>query len=363
MVDEYKYKLERKAMEVQLRNIVNTNRHKLNEVVPLHTPYSIFIDVCNACNFRCKFCAIQYSKRQLTFQKECMKWDLYKKVIDDIKQFPEPIKMMRLTANGEPLINPLLPQMIRYAKETGVAEHIEIVTNGSLLSPKLNRELIESGLDRIRISVEAVDRNGYLDISGFNLDWDRFVENITDFYNNRGGCEVYIKTVDAAVDCEQKKEKFISTFGGICDKINIEHIIPIWTDYEEIAEDFRIEDKEGLHGHAIKNVDICPFPFYSCVINPDGAVTACCSDWERKLVMGNVINESIYDIWNGKKWRAFLIDMLRSGRKKAYPNSCAKCQYPCFDAVDDLDTYKESILDRLIQGDIWKEIEGHNWKQ
>ena len=335
-------------MEAKFSNIVNENRHELNEVVPLETPYSMFIDVCNACNFKCKFCAIQYSDKKLPFKKECMEWTTFKKIIDDVKQFSKPIKMMRLAANGEPLMNKKLPEMISYAKKAGVAEHIEIVTNGSLLSPDLNRRLVKAGLDRIRISIEAIDSEGYFNMSGAKIEWDKFIENIADFYRNRGECQVYIKTVDAAVDSNEKKEKFIKEFGDICNNINIEHVIPIWTGYDEINNDFDIESKEGLHGHKIKEVTICPFPFYSCVINPDGQVTVCCSDWERKQCMGNAITESIYDIWNGERWKQFLTDMLKNGRKQAYRELCAKCQYPCYDAVDDLDSYKDQVLEKFI---------------
>lgn len=336
-------------MKAKFSNIVNNNRKELHTVLPLKTPYSMFIDVCNACNFKCKFCAIQYANRKLPFRKMCMEYEDFVKIIDDLRRFKAPLKMMRLAANGEPLMNKRLPDMIRYAKEAGVTEHIEFVTNASLLNPELNRRLVEAGLNRIRISIEEVDAEGYYNMSGVKIDWDSFVKNIEDFYNNKGDCQVYIKTVDAAVQTEEKKERFLSTFGSICDNIFIEHVIPIWTGYDEINDDFDIENSEGLHGHRIKEVDVCPFPFYSCVINPDGEITVCCNDWERKISMGNAITESIYDVWNGDKYREFLVGMLKAGRKKNHPQGCAKCKYPCYDAVDDLDSYREQVLEKFME--------------
>ena len=85
------------------------------------------------------------------------------------------------------------------------------------------------------------------------------------------------------------------------------------------------------------------------MINPDGEVTVCCNDWERKISMGNVTSESVYDIWNGEKYHNFLLGMLEKGRKENHPVGCAKCQYPCFDAVDDLDSYREIVLERFKQ--------------
>lgn len=331
-------------MKAKQENIVNNDRHNLVDVIPLRTPYSMFIDVCNACNFKCKFCAIQYSKRRLTFPKISMKYDDYVKVIDDICGFGTPLKMLRLTANGEPLINKDLPQMIEYAKRRKVTEHIEIVTNASLLTHEMSLALINAGLDRIRISIEAIDAQGYYDISGVRLDWKKFVEEIRFFYDNRKQCEVYIKTVDAAIKSKQDEELFYKEFGDICDRIFVEHVIPIWTGYEEINDDFKIENV-GLHGHEVKDVKVCPFPFYSFVVNPDGEITVCCNDWERKISMGNAFEESVVDVWRGDRYRKFLMGMIKNGRKRNHPQGCAKCLYPCYDAVDNLD----KDIDKLLQ--------------
>lgn len=334
-------------MQAERNNIVNTKRVNLGVTLPLDTPFSLFIDVCNACNFKCKFCAIQTSEIK-NFKKQVMAWELYKKIVDDLTEFSVPLKMLRLTANGEPLINKDLPRMIAYAKERGIAEHIEIVTNASLLTPELSNELIEAGLDRIRISIEAIDSKGYETMCGGKIDWNKFVSNIKYFYDHRKQCEVYIKTVDAAVKTETEKEIFYREFEEICNKISIENVIPIWTDYEKIYDDFDIEKNEGLHGHEIKEVNICPFPFYSFVINPDGEVTVCCNDWRRGISMGNVQHESVCDIWNGEKYRSFLRGMIKNGRINNH-STCAKCEYPKFDAVDNLDPYKERLLNKYSE--------------
>lgn len=335
-------------MKAKRQNVVSEERHKLEEVLPLDFPFSLAIDPCNLCNFECKFCAIQDSKEKLSFQKQFMDLELFKKIIDDISVFSKKLKVLRLSGQGEPLLNPHFAEMVSYAKEKQVAEYIETVTNGSKLNPQLNRELVESGIDRIRISIEEVTEEGYFAMANRKINFKEFIANIKDLHEKSGSsCEIYIKTVDAAVDTEEKREKFFSTFGDICDKISIEHVIPIWTGYDEIYQDFDIETAEGLHGHAVKELDVCPFPFYSFVINPDGEVTVCCNDWERKISMGNVTSESVYDIWNGEKYHNFLLGMLEKGRKENHPVGCAKCQYPCFDAVDDLDSHREIVLGRF----------------
>lgn len=332
-------------MKAERNNIVNAERVNLGEVIPLAVPFSLFVDICNACNFKCKFCAIQ-TKEIKRFKKQVMSWELYQKIVDDITEFPAPLKMLRLTANGEPLLNRDLPRMIAYAKEKKITEHIEIVTNASLLTPALSDELVAAGLDRIRISIEATDAEGYEAMCGKRIEWSNFVSNIKYFFDHRGQCEVYIKTVDAAVKTEEDKEKFYEEFEQICDKISIEHVIPIWTNYKKIYDDFNIETGEGLHGHKIKEVNICPFPFYSFVINPDGEVTVCCNDWMRGIVVGNVQEESVRSIWGGETYRKFLGGMIEKGRICNH-STCATCEYPMFDAVDDLDAYQGELLERF----------------
>lgn len=338
-------------MNAKIENIVNRNRNNLYEVLPLDMPYSLFIDVCNLCNFKCRFCAIQYSKKKLNFNKQIMSFDLFKKVIDDLSVFPRPLKMLRLAANGEPLINTMLPDMIDYAKEKGVADFIEIVTNGSLLNSNMTKRLVGidgKGLDRIRISIEALDSEGYAKIAGVKLNWKEFISNIQYFYDNKQNCEVYIKTVDTVVNNKYNMNKFYEIFGGMCDKISVEHIIPIWVGYDQIYNDFNISKEEGLHGHKLRDVLVCPFPFYSCVVNPDGEMTVCCNDWERKIVIGDVSKEYINDIWNSEKYRNFLMGMLESGRKNNH-NACMKCVYPCYDSVDDIDEYSSIILEKFTK--------------
>lgn len=332
-------------MKAKRSNVVNNQRVSLGEVLPLDVPFSLFIDVSNVCNFKCKFCAIQTSEIK-NFNKQVMSWDLYKKIIDDITQFKKPLKMLRLGGQGESLINKEFPRMIKYAKDKGVSEHIEIASNASLLTPELSDAIIDAGLNRIRISIEAIDAKGYEEMSGVKINWNEFMENIKYFYDHRKQCEVYIKTVDAAVKTEEEKNLFYKLFEDRCDKISIEHVVPVWAGYNKIYDDFDIEKREGLHGHAQRDVDICPFPFYSFVINSDGEVTVCCSDWKRAISMGNAWTENVCDIWRGEKYKNFLREMIEKGRINSN-STCAVCQYPIYDAVDHLDSYRERLLSRF----------------
>lgn len=212
------------------KNIVCEKRNKLEDVIPLNGPYTVAIDPSNLCNFS----AIQYKEEKLNFKKQFMSFELFKKIIDDLKAFPEKLKVLRINGQGEPLLNPDICDMIRYAKESHVADYIETITNGSRLNPSLNRKLIDSGIDRIRISVEALDREGYQKIAGVEMDFEEFLANIEDLHDISGQCEIYCKIVDVAVPTEELKNKFFELFGKICDRIFIDNVVPLWSDFDEL---------------------------------------------------------------------------------------------------------------------------------
>lgn len=335
-------------MKAEKKNLINEHRHKLEEVLPLQTPYSLCIDPCNLCNFRCSFCAIQTSDEVLAYQKQMMPIELYRKIIDDVSAFPDKLKMLRISGMGEPLLNPELPAMIRYAKEKGVSEFIEIVTNGSKLNPQLNRELVESGLDRVRISIEEISEKGYREMAGVHVDFEQLTANIKDLFeqSNRRGkpLEVYVKTVDAAVATKGKEEQFYQLFGDICHKIWIDHVIPLWAGWDELSNRFELQHIGG-HGQDLRPTQVCPFPFYSLMITPDGIVILCCSDWRRELVVGDLNHETLVDVWNGEILKKLWIDML-SGNKDQYA-MCANCMLPMYDSTDNIDAYAKDILKRM----------------
>lgn len=88
-----------------------------------------------------------------------------------------------------------------------------------------------------------------------------------------------------------------------------------------------------------------PISFYNLIVNPDGEVTACCADWRRKLVLGDLKKQSFSEIWNGEILKRFWVDMLK-GNKNTY-EMCAKCVLPMYDCNDNIDEFAQQILERL----------------
>ncbi len=318
------------------------DREELWKVVPLASPFALLLDVCNLCNFKCRFCSFHHKGAELTFPKMSMKLAQAQKLIDDIASFGRPLKMLRIVGGGEPLLNHELSEIIAYAKKKKITNHIEMLTNGSLLSPELNRRLVDSGLDRLRVSIEGISAEQYQDIAEVKLNWEMFLNNLRDFYEHKGSCEVYIKIMDVAVPTEAQQNMFYSIFGSLCDQLGIEYVMPT---YDGIEREFTIGSAKGLHGNPVsRQVSVCPFPFYSIMVSPDGMVTPCCADWKRDIVLGNAFEESIVSIWNGSH-RAFLERMVKNGRQGC--RACVECFFPERTALDSLDEHKEELMQQF----------------
>lgn len=311
-------------------------RSKLSENVPLDVPYLIQIFPVYACNFKCNYCihSVSVSERKYISNKTFMTFETFKEVIDDLSEFHKKVKMLRFAGIGEPLLHKDIAKMVKYAHDKKVAESIDIVTNGLLLTEELSDALIDAQLSKLRISIQGINSEKYKKICGADIEFEKFVNKIKYFYDNSQNTKIYIKIIDSALE-NGDEEKFFSIFGDICDEIAIEHLLPAVSqiDYRAISnKDFIL----GQNGTDIPNIDVCPQPFYLMQINPEGNIFPCCS-MEAACIMGNCHEESICDIWNGKKFNLFRKRQL-SKKKELYP-ICKKCKQYIYN------TFPEDILD------------------
>lgn len=320
------------------------NRTKLETVIPLSTPFVIFVDPADSCNFKCSFCPtgdIELIKK-VGRPFKVMNFELYKKIIDDICEFDKPIKVLRLYKDGEPLLNKKLPEMIKYAKDKACAQKIDTTTNASLLTNEMSLKLIEAGLDRINISIEGVNKEQYKSFSKVDIDFEKLVENIKFFYENKKQCEVLVK-INGDTLSENEKQLFLDTFGNHCDNIFIEHIMSCWPEFD--IKEVKVNYEFGIYGQEIKEVSVCPYPFYSFSINSDGSASTCFLDWSRKLIIGDAKNQSVKSIWFGNEMQTYY-KMFLEGRRKEHP-VCKDCGQLTHGMPDNIDDYKEQLLKKM----------------
>ncbi len=325
------------------------DRTRLENVIPLDTPYLVFMDPSSACNFKCKFCPCGGANKEYWGENKktsVMSYETARKAIDDLSLFPSRIKTLRFYKEGEPLVNKRLPDMIHYARKKDVCERIDFTTNGSLLSHDLGLALADAGVDRMNISVEALDSDGYYEVSGVKMDFKQYLQNLRFFYEHRNGCHVFIKISDFGLG-KHTKEEFYSIFENVCDEMAVEHVSNVWPGFE-VKRELKQTDEYDIYGAKMSErpeVQVCPYLFYSMCVNSDGSVSSCLMDWNHIQIIGNVADQTLKEIWDGKTLRDMRIEHLKENRR-IYPG-CRECGQMKCAVLDNLDPYREELLRRL----------------
>ncbi len=334
-------------MKAKIKPRINLeDRTRLEKVIPLSTPMILFVDPSSACNFKCKFCPTGNQElTKLTGRKQgLMDFGLYKKIIDDLKDFDKHLKVLRLYKEGEPLLNNRLADMARYAKASGVVDYIDTTTNASLMTPERIKPIIEAGMDKINISVDGMSDQQFLEFTGAKVDFKKYVKNIQALYKMKGNCEIVIKTTGDFLT-EAEKQRFYDTFGDYADRIFIENAAPCWPEFD-VENKLGIKITKGIYDQPIGSVNTCPYIFYSISVNSDGSVSVCFLDWARKLIIGDVRQQSLKEIWEGERLFKYQITNLRGKRKDIAV--CAACGQLSHGQPDDIDPYVDMLAERLL---------------
>ena len=134
-------------------------------------PVCLYLEVTNRCNLLCETCPRTFEALEPPAD---MSWELFTSIVD---QVPD-IARVVLHGVGEPMLVKALPRMIRYLKDRGM--YVLFNTNGTLLSPKKHQAMIDTGLDELRVSLDAADAKTFLAVRGKNF-FDRIVRNVRGF--------------------------------------------------------------------------------------------------------------------------------------------------------------------------------------
>lgn len=331
------------GQRIEAMNLRVKERADLAEVIPLSTPFVAYIEPTNLCNFRCRFCPTGDREllKKVGRPEGVMPFDLFRKLVDDMKQFDRKFKAVHLYKDGEPLLNKQFPEMVRYLKDANVVERIWTKTNGALLNPELNQRIIAAGIDIVGISIEAVSTESYQEIAGTNVDYDALRENVRDLHRCRGKCEIYVKIANSGLS-QQKIDKFYADFEPIADYVSVEGLMG-WSNSG--MKDFTLgTGPTTFDGSPLQSKTVCPYPFYAVAINFNGTVSLCCADWSHGTVVGDVHRDSLKSIWNGQRLFDFR-KMHLEGRRCDNP-ACGDCYYlRC--APDNIDEQRLAILEKL----------------
>jgi radical SAM protein with 4Fe4S-binding SPASM domain len=222
---------------------------------------------------------------------------------------------------------------------------MDLTTNGTLLTPKLIKALVNSGLTRVIISVNGLSKESYKKNCGIGIDFDKYVCGIRSLFEaSREKFVIHIKIIDELLTETETADMFYSTFDKICDRMYIEHLENAMGFEHGHATDKRYNRHNELITTPRK---VCAVPFYLPGIHYNGDVSPCCHFMPPEHCIGNIATQQLQEIWNGEKHLDFLKQQLTLGHK-AIP-VCANCDaIHCINTPEEnLDGHTEEILARL----------------
>mgnify|MGYP001162620716 CR=1 FL=1 len=273
-------------------------------------PTYLDLELTNTCNFRCLMCPTgNLSQRRNT---GFMEDSIYYRILDEIKEHKTPIRFIRW---GEPTTHPKLVEFTRAAKESGVMCHLN--TNGSYLDGQRIDELLRIPLDSIKFSFQGVDRKSYQEMRNIDF-FDELMSTIKLFHKRRGQREFPFIHVSTTITYEtlEQVEKFREKSSEFSDLVTVGRTVlggRISMDEVRLGK----EEKEVLK-HLISQESLvrehpeCPEVFDKLSINWDGTLTACCTDYDNKMLLGDIRKSPVKKIWRSKKlheYRTILAEM------------------------------------------------------
>lgn len=298
----------------------------LKKPVQWGLPVSISFEPTTSCNLRCPECPS--GLREFTRPRGMLKKDFFTQTIDDIYK---DILYLIFYFQGEPYLNKNFLEMVSYASSKGL--YTATSTNGHFLTDEMAKKTVESGLDRLIISLDGTTqevyeqyrREGNIDkvIEGARniVKWKKELKSKTPFVffqflvvrpNEHQIEDVKKLGEDVGVDEVRFKTAQIYDYEN-----DPNQLIPKNEKFSRYQK-----NKEGKQVAKNKLQNHCWKLWQANVITWDGMVVPCCFDKDATHRLGDLKNQSFKEIWKNDKYRQFRKDITTS-RKNI--DICANC--------------------------------------
>jgi radical SAM protein with 4Fe4S-binding SPASM domain len=289
-------------------------------------PISISFEPTTSCNLRCPECPS--GLRQFTRPTGMLKEGFFKETIDDIYK---EILYLIFYFQGEPYLNRDFLSMVKYASDKGI--YTATSTNAHYLTDEVAKRTVESGLDRLIISIDGTTQEVYKQYRrGGNLDkviagaknvvkWKKELKSKTPFVffqflvvkpNEHQVEDIKKLAVEVGVDEVRFKTAQVYDYEN-----DPNQLIPKNEKYSRYKK-----DKEGNHISKNKMANHCWKLWHANVITWDGMVVPCCFDKDASHQLGDLKNQSFKSIWQNDKYKHFRKELMTS-RKNI--DICANC--------------------------------------
>jgi len=292
-----------------LKNRINWHfKPRLQQVTKF--PSHIDIETSSICNLNCPMCYTTTDEFKEKVDAGLIDFNLFKKIIDESVKYN--LYSIRLSFRGEAFLHPKIYEMIKYAKEHGIKE-VSSLTHGGHIDEEKFERLIDLGLDWLTISFDGIGET-YEKIR-HPLKFDDAVQKIKNYQKikkEKGVVKPVIKVQTIWPAISKNPKEFYNIFNSITDQIASNPLI----DYLGKDEDIIYEENFT-----------CPQLWQRMVIGSNGKVMMCANDEMNSHIVGDVNEDSIYNIWHGKKLNeAREIHKKHMGAKEL--EVCKNCYLP-----------------------------------
>jgi radical SAM protein with 4Fe4S-binding SPASM domain len=289
-------------------------------------PISISFEPTTSCNLRCPECPS--GLRAFTRPTGMLKKDFFRETID---QLYKDLYYLVFYFQGEPYLNPDFLDMVKYANSKGI--YTATSTNAHYLNDDNARKTVESGLDRLIISIDGTTQDVYqqyrvggklskvLEGARNIVKWKKELNSKTPFVffqflvvkPNEHQVED-VKKLAKEIGVDEVRFKTAQVYDYENDPNNL---IPVNDKYSRYKKNGKgeYEFKNDLSNH-------CWRLWHATVISWDGLVVPCCFDKDAQHPLGDLKGKSFKEIWHNEKYVQFREQVLKS-RKNI--DICANC--------------------------------------
>jgi radical SAM protein with 4Fe4S-binding SPASM domain len=290
-------------------------------------PFSIGIEPTTSCNLRCPECPS--GLRSFSRPTGNLSSDTFTKVIDQLSTH---LIYLTFYFQGEPYLHPKFLEMVSYASGKGI--YTSTSTNAHYLDETTARRTVESGLDRIIISIDGADQETYQQyrVGG---SFERVIHGTKELLSARkksGKMKPHVAFQFLVVKPNEHQVTGINRLG---ENLGVDEILfktaqiydfengsPLIPDQSKFSRYHKTKNgnweiKNSLENHCWKM-------WHSCVITWDGAVVPCCFDKDASHSMGNINEMPFKEIWEGEKYRKFRQSLLSSRKEIDICKNCTE---------------------------------------
>ena len=290
-------------------------------------PTSTSLEPTTSCNLRCPECPS--GLRNFTRPTGVLSEETYEKVIDELA--PR-LSYLIFYFQGEPYLNPKFLDQVKYAHQKKI--YTATSTNAHYLTDEVARQTVESGLDRLIISIDGTTQDTYEQYRVGGL-LEKVIEGTKNIVKWKKELNSKTPHVIFQYLVVKPNEHQLEEVKQLADELGVDEVAfktaQIY-DYEDGSELIPSIEKYSRYKQlsngkwTIKNklVNHCWKMWHSCVITWDGKVVPCCFDKDAHYQLGEMKEQSFRKIWNGQSYQQFRQSLIKSRSEIEMCRNCSE---------------------------------------